>query len=280
MNKPLQKLRRFFTRTKRLNATANPDALSAAYDDDDGASRLSGAFVVVLLLHIVALVGVFAFARIKDSRTAKANETKAPPGATPVPGSAAALGAAAGKNGNAARQPAATPASTPVPAPAAPTAPALVSHQNVPAAASIPVNETRANSAESAKAAGKGVHVVKNGETLTKIATANNISVTELVKANGLKNENDLRVGQELKIPEPGKTPAHTAPAVAETHPKATEEKATAGSGDSYTVKRGDNLTKISTNTGVKMDVLMRLNGIKDPKKLQEGQKLKLPKKG
>ena len=272
MNKPLQKLRRFFTRSKRLNATANPDALSAAYDDDDGASRLSGAFVVVLLLHIVALVGVFAFARIKDSRSSKANETKTPATASSGPAAGANTPPPANPRNTAGnKQPpvAAVPAATPTPAPS--PAPAIVTH-NVPAAPSVAVSE-RATS-EAPKPPAKGTHVVKNGENLTKIATTHNVSVAEIVKANGLKNENDLRVGQELKIPEAGKTPTRV---VAETKPKPPEEKSTA---NSYTVKRGDNLTKISSNTGVKTDVIMKLNGIKDPKKLQEGQKLKLPNKG
>lgn len=270
MNKPLQKLRRFFSRNKRLNATANPDALSAAYDDDDGASRLSGAFVVVLLLHIVALVGVFAFARIKDSRAAKTNETKTPEATTPAAGSALAANAGASK-GTAPKQSAATPAPAVTPTPAPTVAPAVVSH-DVPAATSIAANQTH-NADAGKTAAGKGIHVVKNNENLTKIAAANGVTVQELVKANGLKNENDIRVGQELKIPEPGKTPAHAV--AADTKPKATEPKV---SGDSYTVKKGDNLTKISNSTGITTEVLMKLNNIKDPKKLQEGQKLKLKK--
>ncbi len=269
MKKPLQTLRRFFTRTKRYNATANPDALSAAYDDDDGASRLSGAFVVVLLLHIVALVGVFAFARIKDSRAAKTPEAK--PSAIPA-GAAANLGSPATpatNHSNSGGKPAGSvaPASIPTPAPAN-----AVVATNVAAGASIPVNETRTSAAE--KPVAKGIHVVKNGENLTKISNATGVPVADIVKANGLKNENDLRVGQELKIPEAGKAAPHAA--VAESRPKATEEK----SSDSYTVKKGDSLIKISTALGVKADVLMKLNGIKDPKKLQEGQKLKLPKKG
>jgi LysM repeat protein len=270
MNKPLQKLRRFFSRNKRLNNTANPDALSAAYDDDDGASRLSGAFVVVLLLHIVALVGVFAFARIKDSRAAKANETKTPEGSVPAATGSALASAAPGANKNqaSAKQPTATPAPAATPTPAPTVAPAIANH-NVPAATSIPVSETHT---DAAKTPGKNVHVVKTGENLTKIASLNGVTVPELVKANGLKNENDIRVGQELKIPEAGKTPAH---AVADTHPKAPEVKP---SGESYTVKKGDNLTKISNSTGIATDVLMKLNNIKDPKKLQEGQKLKLKK--
>lgn len=249
MNKPLQKLRRFFARTKKLNATANPDALSAAYDDDDGASRLSGAFVIVLLLHIVALVGVFAASRLKDRPL--------PPAETPA---AAAAKAA----------PAAPQAKPPVAAkqPAAPVA--AVNPNNV-AAISVP-QETRLAPVESPRPVlGKGerLHVVKAGDNLTKIAVGYNVTVAEVVKLNGLKVENDLRIGQELRIPEAAKTAAKTPTP----RPAATEP-------GTYTVKKNDSLIKIANTLGVKYADLVKLNNIKDPKKLQEGQKLKVPKKG
>src|SRR5262245_34274918 len=127
MNKPLQKLRRFFTRTKKFNATANPDALSAAYDDDDGASRLSGAFIVVLVLHIVALAGVFAFARIKDSRAAVQPNPPASTNTAPV--------AAVPSKNPSAKQPGAPAPSVPQPAVAGPgvNAAPIVHHESKPA---------------------------------------------------------------------------------------------------------------------------------------------------
>ena len=47
----------------------------------------------------------------------------------------------------------------------------------------------------------------------------------------------------------------------------------------SYTVKKGDALVKIARDKGVSYDELIKLNNIKDPRKIQEGQVLKLPKK-
>lgn len=44
-----------------------------------------------------------------------------------------------------------------------------------------------------------------------------------------------------------------------------------------YTVKAGDTLAKIGRRAGTTPQVLARLNGIKDPSKLQIGQKIKLP---
>jgi murein DD-endopeptidase MepM/ murein hydrolase activator NlpD len=47
-------------------------------------------------------------------------------------------------------------------------------------------------------------YVVRSGDTLGRIARAHHTSVAALVKANGIKNPNRLRVGQELVIPGAG----------------------------------------------------------------------------
>lgn len=46
-----------------------------------------------------------------------------------------------------------------------------------------------------------GIHVVKAGETLGKIAAAYGISVAELVEANELADPNQIVVGAELRVP-------------------------------------------------------------------------------
>jgi LysM repeat protein len=45
-------------------------------------------------------------------------------------------------------------------------------------------------------------HRVKQGETLSEIASAYGVTVTAVVRANGLKDANSIRVGQKLFIPE------------------------------------------------------------------------------
>lgn len=44
-------------------------------------------------------------------------------------------------------------------------------------------------------------YTVKKGDTLSKIALANNTTVRDLVSLNGIKNPNVIRVGQVLQIP-------------------------------------------------------------------------------
>lgn len=47
----------------------------------------------------------------------------------------------------------------------------------------------------------KAVHVVKRGETLTRIAARYGVSMTDIIKANGIRNPNRIFVGQRLCIP-------------------------------------------------------------------------------
>lgn len=70
---PLQKLRRFFVRSRTFNAAA---IKSLGYDDELPTTRLSGAFIVVLLLHFIAIVGVFAFASLKTSQNSLNSNTQ------------------------------------------------------------------------------------------------------------------------------------------------------------------------------------------------------------
>ena len=50
-------------------------------------------------------------------------------------------------------------------------------------------------------------HVVKRGENLTSIAKQHNTTVEELLKLNGIEDENKLQAGQALQLPKPTPTP-------------------------------------------------------------------------
>ena len=45
-------------------------------------------------------------------------------------------------------------------------------------------------------------HIVQKGETLGKIATKYNVSISALAKYNGITNVNSIKVGQKIKIPQ------------------------------------------------------------------------------
>jgi LysM repeat protein len=234
MKNPMQKLRRFFVRPRTFNVTATRTASQTPIADDDGSegTRLSSAFIVVLILHIVAVAGVFAFARIKENRKDNATQNNPAPTASP-------------KN---------VPPKPPAPTTAASfTAanPPLATH-DVPKPPAITTQKT---------------HIVKDGETLTKIAAAFSVAVPDLVSTNKLKNQDDIHAGQTLIIPNAKSAQKIPVPA---TNSKTAK---------TYIVRKGDSPMKIARDHNCTYEELMKLNGIKDPKKIQTGQVLKLPVK-
>jgi LysM repeat protein len=271
MKKQLNHLRRFFARTgaRKLNAATAREVIPASYDDDDNSNRLSGAFIVVLALHVIALVGVFTFSRMKDPK----------PGKLPNPAAQGANVADLPATGSGSVTNAPAPAgAVPAAAPAPQDPPQYASLQ--PAKHAVPsATDSPADSTDAAKPTTRGggrTYIVKNGDNLTKIAVAWGVRPADLMAANNLKSD-DIKPGQELTIPD-----AKSARPITEQKPvtKAPEKASAAKvNASSYTVRKNDTLVKIARDLGVRYDDLTKINGIKDPRKLQEGQVLKVPKK-
>jgi len=74
---------------------------------------------------------------------------------------------------------------------------------------------TRPSVAEAGVGGAENVYVVKAGDTLSRIAKANNVSIDDIRTLNGLKTDR-INVGQKLKLPSKG------APAAAPTTPNPT----------------------------------------------------------
>jgi LysM repeat protein len=265
MKKQLNQLRRFFARTgtRKLNAATAREAISASYDDDDSSNRLSGAFIIVLVLHVIALVGVFAFSRMKDPK---------PYAPTPNSKQQATIDG----SGVSTREEAAPP--TPDAVNTAPPAVQYASLQSAkPPSTALELQRTTFEPSRSAPRAGNRAYVVKNGDNLTRIAVAYGVRTEDLITANQLKGD-EIKPGQELVIPD-----AKSARSVAEQKPstKLPEKAApTKPAPATHKVRKNETLAKIARDLGVNYDDLTKLNGIKDPRKLQEGQVLKVPKKG
>lgn len=106
--------------------------------------------------------------------------------------------------------------------------------------------------------AASGTHVVRNGETLSGIASSHGTSVRALVEANGIADPNLIIAGQELTIPGGGSS----------------------GSGGSaastYTVRAGDTLATIAARHGTTVRALAEANGITDPNLIVIGRDLKV----
>lgn len=112
--------------------------------------------------------------------------------------------------------------------------------------------------------------VVKKGDTLEKIAKANNISVSDILKINELQNS-FLKIGQTILVPKMefmAKDESRKAALVNKLSDKA----------DYYTVKVGDNPWTIAIKHHMKVEELLKLNKLNSltAKKLRPGDKLRI----
>ncbi|KAJ3692869.1 hypothetical protein LUZ60_011964 [Juncus effusus] len=114
---------------------------------------------------------------------------------------------------------------------------------------------------------GLPVYKVRAGDGLDGIARgvfSGLVSYEEIAKANNISDPNKVEVGQQIKIPLPcscdlvgGEAVVHYA----------------------HVVMPGSSVSGIAAGFGTTEDILMRLNGISDPKTLQAGQVLDIPLK-
>jgi len=228
---------------KRLEARlrASSAATADSYDDEEPQTKLTGALIIVAILHFVAVGGIYAFNQIKSSRRV----IDVAPATTPAK--------------TAAKQPAVADAPKP------PVEAEKANGQSAPAPAVAPI----------APVLKQRVYNVKPGDTLIGIAKNFNVAVNDLKAANGMSNDT-IRAGQVLNLPG-AKPTAETAPVPAPVPAKTTTK--TELSTKNYTVKSGDRLIFIAKKFGVTQEDLVALNKIKDPGKLQVGQTLKVPVK-
>lgn len=136
-------------------------------------------------------------------------------------------------------------APTPVPAPVA-AAPVVAAP---PALPPIPINEV----------------VVKKGDSLEKIARVHRTTVDEIIKLNHLPST-FLKVGQVLKMP------------AEKTLAKVNEKKTVESNPEYYTMKVGENPWAIAQRHHMKLEELLKLNGLNEEKarKLKPGDRLRI----
>jgi LysM repeat protein len=154
-------------------------------------------------------------------------------------------------------------------------------------------------------------HVVAAGETLSEIAQAYDITLTQLMLANGLRDANAVVEGQRLRIPDTTAPTADTpTPSATTTAPPTTQPTATpiptttraaaptvnpdtaldpesvtariASLNRTYTIAQGDTFARIALRTGVDQEALRRLNRLtpEETTNLLAGQELLLPATG
>jgi membrane-bound lytic murein transglycosylase D len=106
-----------------------------------------------------------------------------------------------------------------------------------------------------------GVHVVRSGDSLWRIAKRNRMDVATLARLNGMGPGDTLRAGQKLVL-----------------NNRAAPGKKSTSSGSarqvSYKVRSGDTLSRIAQVFGVTVSDLVNWNGISTHSTLRPGQKL------
>lgn len=121
-------------------------------------------------------------------------------------------------------------------------------------------------------------YTVRRGDTLSTIARRHGVRMSELVALNGLKSRHRIRVGQKLRLPSDGSSPATRVAAYEKTRTKSAVTLAPAAlpTGGVYTVKRGDNLSKIADRFGMTVAELVALNDLRSRNRIHAGQKLRV----
>jgi membrane-bound lytic murein transglycosylase D len=148
----------------------------------------------------------------------------------------------------------------------------------------IPIRSSVASgSAEKATGSGKSMHhIVQKGDTISALSRKYGISVTEIRKSNGLKNDT-LKIGQTLQLAtkneeettanarKQAKPPRNKERVKTETKPvqgKASESTAP----KQYKAKKGDSLQRIAQENNITLDRLLKLNRMGQKEIIHPGQ--------
>jgi LysM repeat protein len=115
----------------------------------------------------------------------------------------------------------------------------------------------------SEKGISSGSYVVKSGDSLSRIARNNQVSLASLMELNGMNSQSIIRPGQTLLIP------SESSAVIAINPSPIVPSGATA-----HVVKKGENLTRISSIYGVPIQQIMEWNNLSDPGKIRVGQSL------
>lgn len=131
-------------------------------------------------------------------------------------------------------------------------------------------------SGQSVRVAGESfeTYTVKSGDNLWTIAKRNNVSLNELYAANGLDKNSVLRVGQEIQIPVEGGSASVNTITADSYQPTSFTQGST-----SYTVKRGDTLSKIASQYGTTINAIKGANN-KSSDMIRIGENLVIPVSG
>ncbi len=111
-----------------------------------------------------------------------------------------------------------------------------------------------ATQAQSSSTSCGAFYTVQQGDTLSRIARAMGVTAAQLQTWNKITNPNRILVGQSLCV-----------------------KMITIVDNSTYTVQRGDTLSRIARRYGISMTVLAQVNNISNPNQIYVGQVLQIP---
>ena len=215
--------------------------------------KLSQAFLVVLVLHVVAVGGIYGFNKL--------NETKPKPVAEKKEAAPEVV------------------AKAPEPvAEAKPQAPAANAGQTY----TVVAGDTLKRIASKFNTSIEALEKANNLTSTSIIRTGQILVVGKAASANAASAPGKAEpVPHSQATPSVVAKPAPVQPVVAKTAPAepvaSAKEPAADSAGQSYVVAKGDNPYSIAKKFKVTQDALMKANNIDDPRKLKIGQKLAIP---
>jgi membrane-bound lytic murein transglycosylase D len=122
---------------------------------------------------------------------------------------------------------------------------------------------------------------VSSGDTLSSIAAKYGVTTQVLAQLNGISERAKLRRGRTMLVPPvPAVTVASAAAAPQPAPRAATAEGAEGEPANVYVVRRGDSISEITKKTGLSQAQILKINKLKNPNYIYEGQKLALAEPG
>jgi len=119
-------------------------------------------------------------------------------------------------------------------------------------------------------------YTVRRGDTLSTIARRHGVRMSELVALNGLRSRHRIRVGQKLRLPDDGRSSSSTRTASFTPSKKTANAPAALPDSGFYTVRRGDNLSKIAGNFGMTVAELVAMNELRSVHRIHAGQRIRV----
>ncbi len=122
-------------------------------------------------------------------------------------------------------------------------------------------------------------HIVKAGETLSDIAVAHGVPMSDIIKANELKNADRLSEKQMLLVPNNSSAVEATLEEVLTRKARlvAAREKVLPIKITAYVVAEGDSLWSIANSQSLEIDTLFGCNDLRNPNVIRPGATLRIP---